>query len=72
MKISLRAGRVNAGLTQTQVEQATGFARSTLFRWETGKGFPRIDDLTTLCELYGMPVEYIRKEQDAATSRPVR
>lgn len=72
MKLSLRAARVNAGLTQTQVEQATGFARSTLFRWETGKGFPRIDDLTTLCELYGVPIECIRKEQDAVTSCPVR
>lgn len=70
MKITLRAARVNAGLTQIQVEKATGFARSTLTRWESGKGFPRIDDLTTLCNLYGLPVECIRiwKEQDAATS----
>ena len=56
MKITLRAARVNAGLTQLQVEKATGFARSTLTRWESGKGFPRIDDLTTLCNLYGLPV----------------
>lgn len=72
MTITLRAARVNAGLTQTQVEAATGFARSTLFRWETGKGFPRIDDLTTLCNLYGVPVECIKREQDAGTPCSVR
>lgn len=69
-KISLWAARVNAELTQTQVECRTGFARSTLTRWESGSGFPRIDDLTKLCQLYGIPVERIkiRKERDGRTS----
>lgn len=62
MQITLKAARVNAGLTQQQVEKETGFARSTLTRWENGKGFPRIDDLTTLCSLYGIPVDSIRKK----------
>lgn len=62
MQITLKAARVNAGLTQEQVEKETGFARSTLTRWENGKGFPRIDDLTTLCNLYGIPVENIKKK----------
>lgn len=60
-KISLRAARVNVGLSQAQVEAKTGFARSTLTRWERGKGFPRIDDLTKLCELYGLSVDRIKK-----------
>ena len=62
MQITLKAARVNAGLTQEQVEKETGFARSTLTRWENGRGFPRIDDLTTLCNLYGIPVENIKKK----------
>ena len=62
MQITLKAARVNAGLTQQQVEEKTGFARSTLTRWENGKGFPRIDDLTTLCNLYGIPVENIKRK----------
>lgn len=62
IEITLKAARVNAGLTQQQVEQSTGFARSTLYRWENGKGFPRIDDLTTLCNLYGVPVRCIKKK----------
>lgn len=63
LQITLKAARVNAGFTQEQVEKATGFARSTLIRWENGKGFPRIDDLTTLCDLYGISVEYIKQTQ---------
>lgn len=50
-----------------QVAAVTGFARSTLFRWETGKGFPCIDDLTTLCDLYEIPVECIKKERGQQT-----
>lgn len=69
MQISLKAARVNADLTQSQVEAATGFARSTLTRWENGKGFPRIDDLTTLCELYEIPVEFIKDDQTGRSSR---
>ncbi|MBQ4565513.1 MAG: helix-turn-helix transcriptional regulator [Oscillospiraceae bacterium] len=61
MKISLRAARVNAGLTQRQVTEKTGFARSTLVRWESGRGFPRIDDLTVLCTLYGVDVKVINR-----------
>lgn len=65
VQITLRAARINAGLTQQQVEKATGFARSTLTRWETGKGFPRSDDLMTLCDLYGVSVENIKKSERA-------
>lgn len=65
LKLSLRAARVNAGLTQQQVEQRAGFARSTLTRWESGKGFPRLDDLIALCELYGVRPEDIRRNDES-------
>lgn len=61
MKITLKAARVNAGLTQLQVEKATGFARSTLTRWESGKVSPRMEDVEVLCKLYGIPLECIKK-----------
>lgn len=61
-RISLRAARVYAGLSQAQVEAMTGIARNTLTRWERGKGFPRIDDLTKLCDLYQVPVELVKRE----------
>ena len=61
MKITLKAARVNAGLTQQQVENAPGFARSTLTRWENGKVSPRMEDVEVLCKLYDVPLECIKK-----------
>lgn len=62
MQLTLRAARVNAGLTQQQVFEKTGFARSTLNRWEAGIVRPKIDCLMVLCELYGVPIECIKWE----------
>ena len=60
MELTLRAARVNAGMTQQQVFEKTGFARSTLARWEKGETLPRLNDLAVLCELYGIPMECIK------------
>lgn len=60
MQITLRAARINAGLSQKQVKERTGYARSTLTSWESGKVTPRADDLKVLCELYKIPIECIK------------
>ena len=60
MEITLKAARVNAGLTQTQVQNKTGFSRSALLSWEKGKTFPKADALKTLCDLYGVPIGNIK------------
>ena len=60
MQITLKAARVNAGLTQAQVEKETGYARSTLTSWECMKTFPKADALEELCKLYGIPVGNIK------------
>lgn len=52
MQISLRAARINAGLTQQQVEEKTGIARSTLTRWEKGETKPSQSNLVRICDLY--------------------
>lgn len=61
MQITLKAARINAGLTQEQVKQKLGYSRNTLYRWENGIGSPKFDDLMKLCGLYGVPVECIKK-----------
>lgn len=52
--ITLKAARVNAGLTQKQVEEQLGYARSTLTKWESGKCSPSAKKMKALCELYGI------------------
>lgn len=60
MQITLKAARVNAGLTQQQVQQATGIARSTLISWEHGKTSPKATELSKLCELYAVGIDRIK------------
>lgn len=50
--MSLRAARVNAGFTQEDVLRKTGWARSTLIRWEQYKTKPPKNKRKILCDLY--------------------
>lgn len=66
MEITLRAARVNEGLTQEQVQERLGISRSTLHRIETGKCSPKYKTLCEMCRLYGISPALIKKriEQD--------
>lgn len=63
MKISIRAARVNAGLTQEDVVKSTGWARSTLIRWEQYKTKPSQNKREILCSLYGISADEIAWEK---------
>lgn len=58
-KISLAAARVNAGLTQNDVEQALKVGKQTVVSWEKGKSEPKMSQSRQLSELYKMPLDYI-------------
>ena len=42
------------GLTQQEVANTIHVSRQCLGNWETGYREPRIDDILTLCKLYGI------------------
>ena len=70
--LTLKAARVNAGLSQADVEAELGFSRSTFTRWERGVCFPRANSLRRLCQLYGVKETDIvlkKDKQGAATPR---
>ena len=69
-KISLKAARVNAGLTQEQAAKAIGKTKQTIVNWETGKTDIKYSDLIRLSELYEMPVEYIDIETPKKRQHP--
>jgi len=58
-KISLRAARVNAEMTQAAAAEAIGVARETIATWEQGSPMPPGDKLWELCNLYGAPIDAI-------------
>ena len=59
-KISLRAARINAELTQKQVAKLMGRTKQTIVNWESGKTEISFGDVLRLCQVYDVPVEYIR------------
>lgn len=65
MKITLRAARINAGLSQGEVAKAVGVNITTMSSWETGKTKPTTDKFRKMCELYDWPEECIRFEEAA-------
>ena len=56
-KITLRAARVNADLTQVQAAKAMGKTKQTIVNWESGASSIKYTDLVKLSELYKIPIE---------------
>ena len=62
-KIKLKAARVNAGLTQTEVAQKLNRNKQTIVNWEKGFTEIKVKDLLALSELYEIPIEYLEIPQ---------
>lgn len=58
-KITLKAARVNAGMSQSEAASRLGVAVSTLRNWEAGKTFPTKPKIDMICELYGIPFDVL-------------
>ena len=52
MSITLKAARVNKGLTQKEAAMALGVAVSTLIQYEAGKTFPDVPVIKKIEDLY--------------------
>lgn len=61
-KMSLEAARRNAKLTQMEAAKQLNVAVSTLRNWEKGITFPKQPAIEKMCELYGIPYDYISFE----------
>lgn len=54
LKISLKAARVNAGLSQKEAAKALKVSNKTLHSWETGVSCPSAKYIDAICDLYKM------------------
>lgn len=52
--ITLKAARVNAGLTQKCAAERLGVSERTLMLWENGKTFPNVPSIEKIQKLYGI------------------
>lgn len=58
-KITLKAARVNANLTQEEVAREMHRTKQTIVNWETGVTDIKFQDLKKLSDLYQMPIDYL-------------
>ena len=58
-KITLKAARVNAGMTQDEAAHALNKTKQTIVNWESGLTEIKYRDLMRLSELYSMPIEFL-------------
>ena len=59
MKLSLRAARVNAGLSQSKAGEMIGVSTNTIHRWECGITFPGVNDIPAIERAYGVVYDQI-------------
>ena len=58
-KFTLASARVKAKLSQRQAAKELGVDPSTLRNWEKGVTFPKQPMIEKMCQLYGVPYDYI-------------
>lgn len=54
MKITLKAARVNAGLTQKDASKAIGVSNQTISSWERGISYPSVIDMENMRKVYNI------------------
>lgn len=54
MTITLKAARVNKGITQEELADTLKVSKKTISSWESGKTVPKIDKIQSLCAALGM------------------
>lgn len=54
MKITLKAARVNAGLSQSEAAEKLGISMSTMNNYEKGATFPDVPTIKKMEEVYGV------------------
>ena len=58
-RISLKACRVNAGLSQEDLAKELGVTKQTIVSWESGKSEPSAGQFKKISALTGVPMDYI-------------
>ena len=59
MRRNMRAERARLGLTQKQVAEELGVSTVAVSGWEQDKATPNVENIISLCKLYGCSVEYL-------------
>lgn len=67
----LRLNRQRIGLPQGEVATQLNITRQSISKWETGKGYPDLDNLVLLSEIYNVSIDELLKEDERNRNRNV-
>jgi len=59
MENNLKLLRINRGLTQIQLQIATGIEQALLSKFERGERIPPTETLIILADFYGVSIDYL-------------
>lgn len=59
MKVTLRAARANANLTQAEAAKKLNVSKDTISNWETAKSFPDALKIRDIEQVYGISYDDI-------------
>ena len=59
-KVSLKAARINAELSQDIAADKIGVSVSTIKSWEAKKTFPDQPKIEKICEVYAVPYDMLK------------
>lgn len=54
--------RDREGWSQEQLAEKIGVSRSTVAKWESGKGIPKIENLVVLCDIFQVSIDSIIRQ----------
>lgn len=60
MQVTLKAARVNKGLTQAVAADRIGVSVETLQNWEAAKTFPSVPQIQKIEQVYGVAYGHIK------------
>lgn len=58
----LKESRISKGLSQAYVAQTLNVSRQAISKWENNRGYPDIDNLISLSELYQVSIDELLHE----------
>ncbi|MTV81394.1 helix-turn-helix domain-containing protein [Secundilactobacillus folii] len=60
----LRSARINSGLSQNDAATIMHISRQSFSKWENDRGYPDIDNLVYLSQLYEVSIDNLLKDND--------
>lgn len=59
-RVSIKALRIDRGMTQEEFAKALNVTKKTVGSWEQGKTRPKLDKIEAICETLGVTYDSIR------------